>query len=68
MASRIQGITVEIGGDITKLFKALGYYVSVAKRSIEDGNLIHTVEKKDGVDFFALFQKFSRKIYKYIDF
>ena len=31
MASRIQGITVEIGGDITKLSKALGYYVSVAK-------------------------------------
>ena len=30
MASRIQGITVEIGGDITKLSKALGYYVSVA--------------------------------------
>lgn len=31
MASRIQGITVEIGGDTTKLSKALGYYVSVAK-------------------------------------
>ena len=35
MASRIQGITVEIGGDITKLSKALGYYVSVAKSTLQ---------------------------------
>ena len=41
MASRIQGITVEIGGDTTKLSKALGYYVSVAKFTNEEGGCLN---------------------------
>ena len=46
MASRIQGITVEIGGATTKLSKALGYYVSVAKRlsAVSGGTLRNRIE------------------------